>query len=252
MRHRHKGRKLNRTWSHKKAMLRNMVTTFLDLEQIETTDAKAKELRSLAERLVTLGKRGSDDLAARRQALKIIRSKKVVAKLFNELGPRYADRPGGYTRIVKVDQRRGDGAQLSILQFVTEPVTFKDMKHKRARLEEEAVAAKAEKPVADADKPAEAGGVDEAAVEAEEQAESPSDEAEPVEEAPAEEPEKEESPAEEAPAEAEETAEEAPAEEPGSEEAPAEEAPAEAEEAKDEAPAEAEEPEEEDTEKKED
>ncbi len=132
-------------------MLRNMVTTVLDIEQIETTDAKAKELRSLTERLITLGKRGSDDLAARRQALKVIRSKKVVAKLFDELGPRYADRPGGYTRIVKVEQRRGDGAHLSILQLVKEPVTFKDMKHKRARLEEEArlreeVEKKAEQP----------------------------------------------------------------------------------------------------------
>jgi len=138
MRHRHKGRKLNRTWSHRKAMLRNMVTTFLDLEQIETTDAKAKEVRPLAERLITLGKRGGDDLSARRQALKVIRSKKIVAKLFDELAPRYADRPGGYTRIVKVENRRGDGAHLSILAMVKEPVTFKDMKHKRARLEEEA------------------------------------------------------------------------------------------------------------------
>ncbi len=137
MRHRHKGRKLNRTWSHKKAMLRNMVTTLLDLEQIETTDAKAKEVRSLTERLITLGKRGDNDLAARRQAMKVIRTKKVVAKLFTELGPRYADRPGGYTRIVKVGDRHGDGAHLSILALVTEPVTFKDMTHKRARLEEE-------------------------------------------------------------------------------------------------------------------
>jgi len=119
-------------------MLRNMVTTLLDLEQIETTDAKAKEVRSLAERLITLGKRGENDLAARRQAIKVIRSKKVVAKLFSELGPRYADRPGGYTRIVKVGDRHGDGAHLSIVALVTEPVTFKDMKHKRAKLEEEA------------------------------------------------------------------------------------------------------------------
>ena len=138
MRHRIKGRKLNRTWSHRKAMLRNMVTTLLDLEQIETTDAKAKEARSVAEKMITLGKRGGDDLAARRQALRFIRSKKVVAKLFDELGPRYADRPGGYTRIVKVENRRGDGAHLSILALVKEPVTFKDMKHKRAMLEEEA------------------------------------------------------------------------------------------------------------------
>ena len=138
MRHRHKGRKLNRTTSHRKALLRNMVTALLDLEQIETTDAKAKELRSITERMITLGKRGEDDLSARRQALRVIRSKKVVAKLFNELGPRYADRPGGYTRIVKVENRRGDGAHLSIIAMVKEPVTFKDMKHKRAMLEEEA------------------------------------------------------------------------------------------------------------------
>jgi len=114
------------------------VTTLLDLEQIETTDAKAKELRSLAEKMITLGKRGESDLSARRQALRVIRSKKVVAKLFSELGPRYADRPGGYTRIVKVENRRGDGAHLSILALVKEPVTFKDMSNKRAKLEEEA------------------------------------------------------------------------------------------------------------------
>ncbi len=109
-------------------MLRNMVTTFLDREEIETTDAKAKELRSVAEKLVTLAKRGPDDLAARRQALKVVRDRKVVTKLFSELGPRYADRPGGYTRIVKVETRRGDGAPLSIIKFVTEPVTFKERK----------------------------------------------------------------------------------------------------------------------------
>jgi large subunit ribosomal protein L17 len=134
MRHRKKGRKLNRTWSHRKALMRNMVTTFLDQEQIETTDAKAKELRPLAERLVTLAKRGGDDLAARRRALRIVRDRKIVAKLFDEIGPRYSDRPGGYTRIVKVETRRGDGAPLSILRFVTEPVTFKE---KRSRPEEE-------------------------------------------------------------------------------------------------------------------
>lgn len=134
MRHRKKGRKLNRTWSHRKAMLRNMVTSLIDLEQIETTDAKAKEVRSLAERMVTLAKRGGDDLAARRQVMKVVRDKKVVAKLFSEIGPRYADRPGGYTRIVKVESRRGDGAALSALQFVKEPVTFKE---KRVRGDDE-------------------------------------------------------------------------------------------------------------------
>lgn len=134
MRHKKKGRKLNRTTSHRKAMLRNMVTSFIDRGQIETTDAKAKEVRPLAERMVTLAKRGGDDLAARRQALKVIRDKKVVAKLFSEIGPRYADRPGGYTRIVKVETRRGDGASVSALQFVMEPVTFKE---KKPRAEEE-------------------------------------------------------------------------------------------------------------------
>jgi len=108
-------------------MLRNMVTTFLDIGQIETTDAKAKEVRSLAEKLVTLAKRG-DTLAARRHVMRVVRDKKVAAKLFSEIGPRYADRPGGYTRILKVEDRRGDGAQLSILQFVMEPVTFKERK----------------------------------------------------------------------------------------------------------------------------
>jgi large subunit ribosomal protein L17 len=128
MRHRKKGRKLNRTRSHRKSMLRNMVTTFFELEQIETTDAKAKEVRSLAERLVTLAKRDGDKLAARRHVLKVVRSKKIVAKLFDEIAPRYTDRPGGYTRIVKVTNRRGDAAPLSILEFVTGPVTFKERK----------------------------------------------------------------------------------------------------------------------------
>jgi len=127
MRHRKKGRKLNRTWSHRKSMLRNMVTTFLDAGQIETTDAKAKEVRSLAEKLVTVAKRG-DTVAARRHVMKVVRDRKVVAKLFGEIAPRYSDRPGGYTRVLKMENRRGDGAQLSILQFVTEPVTFKEKK----------------------------------------------------------------------------------------------------------------------------
>jgi len=136
MRHgRKSGRKLGRTKSHRKAMLRNMVTSFFEHEQIETTDAKAKELRSLAERLVTLGKRGANDVAARRQVARIVRDRKVAAKLFTEIAPRYADRPGGYTRILKVGKRLGDAASLSILQFVTEPLAFKERK---PRQEEEA------------------------------------------------------------------------------------------------------------------
>ena len=128
MRHRKQGRKLNRTPAHRKAMLRNMVTTLLELEKIETTDAKAKEVRSLAEKMITLGKRGPEDLAARRQAIRVIRTKQVVFKLFDELGPRFADRPGGYTRIIKIEERRGDGAPLSMIQLVDEPVTFKERK----------------------------------------------------------------------------------------------------------------------------
>ncbi len=149
MRHRKKGRKLGRTSSHKKATLRTMVTTFFDLGQIETTDAKAKELRSLAERLVTVAKRGSDDLAARRQVLRVVRSKKVVAKLFDEIAPRYADRPGGYTRIIKVETRRGDAAPLSILQFVMEPVTFKERKPRPEEGPDEVIRAGAEEAPAD-------------------------------------------------------------------------------------------------------
>jgi len=116
MRHRNSGRKLSRTSSHRKALLRNMVTSLLDHERIETTDAKAKELRGLADKMITLGKRG--DLHARRQALSVIRSKDVTAKVFGELADRFRDRPGGYTRVVKVGTRVGDAAPVSIIELV--------------------------------------------------------------------------------------------------------------------------------------
>ncbi|RLB07527.1 MAG: 50S ribosomal protein L17 [Deltaproteobacteria bacterium] len=116
MRHRKAGRKLNRTTSHRLMMLRNMVTSLFEHERIETTEAKAKELRSLAERLVTLGKRG--DLHARRQALKVINSKKVVQKLFNEIAPRFAKKNGGYTHILKTRTRPGDGSALAIVELI--------------------------------------------------------------------------------------------------------------------------------------
>jgi large subunit ribosomal protein L17 len=96
--------------------MRNMVTSLLDHERIETTDAKAKELRGLADRMITLGKRG--DLHARRQALSVIRSKEVTAKLFDELAERFRDRPGGYTRVIKVGNRVGDAAPVSIIELV--------------------------------------------------------------------------------------------------------------------------------------
>ncbi len=116
MRHRKSGRKLNRTSAQRKALMRNMVTSLLDHERIETTDAKAKELRGLADRMITLGKRG--DLHARRQALSVIRSKEVTAKLFDELAERFRDRPGGYTRVIKVGNRVGDAAPVSIIELV--------------------------------------------------------------------------------------------------------------------------------------
>ena len=116
MRHRKQGRKLNRTASHRKAMLRNLVTSLMEQEAVRTTDAKAKEARRTAERMITLAKRG--DLHARRQALRVVRSRAVVTKLFDEIAPRYAARNGGYTRIVKIGERRGDGAGISLLQLV--------------------------------------------------------------------------------------------------------------------------------------
>ena len=116
MRHRKGLRKLGRSSAHRKAMFRNLVTSLLDEEQVQTTEAKAKEIRRLADRMITLGKRG--DLHARRQALSVIRSKEVTAKLFGELAERYRDRPGGYTRILKVDHRVGDAAPLSIIELV--------------------------------------------------------------------------------------------------------------------------------------
>jgi large subunit ribosomal protein L17 len=93
-----------------------MVTSLLDHEQIRTTDAKAKELRGIAEKMITLGKRGT--LHARRQALQTIRSKDVTAKLFSELADRYRERPGGYTRVVKLGQRAGDAAPMAIIELV--------------------------------------------------------------------------------------------------------------------------------------
>lgn len=116
MRHRKAGRRLGRTSSHRSAMLRNMVTSLLDMERIVTTVPKAKEARRVAEQMITLGKRG--DLHARRQALSYIRSKDIVAKLFDELSVQYADRQGGYTRIIRTGPRSGDAASMAILELV--------------------------------------------------------------------------------------------------------------------------------------
>ena len=116
MRHRKSGRKLNRTPSHRKALLRNMVTDLLDHEQMVTTLPKARELRPFAEKMITLGKK--ETLHARRRALAVIRRKSIVAKLFDDLAPRYAKRPGGYTRIIKMGNRKGDAAPLAMIELV--------------------------------------------------------------------------------------------------------------------------------------
>lgn len=116
MRHLKKGRKLNRSPSHRLALLRNMATSLLRHDRITTTDAKAKELRGWADWLITLGKDGS--LHARRRALAFVQDKAVVARLFGELGPRFRDRSGGYTRVVKVGRRRGDAAPLSVIELM--------------------------------------------------------------------------------------------------------------------------------------
>lgn len=116
MRHRVRSRKLGRTSAHRKAMYRNMVTSLLDHERIQTTDAKAKEVRRIAERMITLGKRGG--LHARRRALRTIRRKEVAAKVFEELAERYRERPGGYTRVLKLGVRRGDAAPISLVELV--------------------------------------------------------------------------------------------------------------------------------------
>lgn len=118
MRHRNSGKRLGRNTSHRKAMLRNMVTSLLEHEKITTTDARAKELRPLTEKLITLAKRG--DLHARRQATEVVRDRKTVAKLFERIAPRYAERPGGYTRIIKLGHRLGDNAALSLITLVEE------------------------------------------------------------------------------------------------------------------------------------
>lgn len=109
-------RKLGRNTGHRDAMLRNLVASLLFNARIVTTETRAKEVKSLAEKMITLAKK--DDLSARRQALSYIFDEAVVKKLFRELGPRYSERPGGYTRIVKMGHRRGDGAPMVVLELV--------------------------------------------------------------------------------------------------------------------------------------
>jgi len=116
MRHKIAGRKLSRPTGHRRAMFRNLVTDLLNYEKITTTEAKAKEVRGLAEKMITLGKNGG--LNSRRQALSFILDKKVTDKIFTELASKYAERPGGYTRIIKLGPRLGDNAPMVQLELV--------------------------------------------------------------------------------------------------------------------------------------
>ena len=116
MRHRKKGRQLSRTRSHRKATLRNLATSLFRHERIETTTAKAKELRPYAERLITLARRG--DVHARRLAAMKIQDREVLGKLFDDIAPRYSERPGGYTRVLKLGNRKGDAAEMSLIELV--------------------------------------------------------------------------------------------------------------------------------------
>ncbi len=120
MRHRKSGRKLNRNRSHRKAMFRNMTCSLFEHELIKTTLPKAKELRRVAEPLITLAK--SDSVANRRLAFSRLRNDDAVGKLFAELGPRYTERPGGYLRVLKCGLREGDKAQMAIVELVDRPV----------------------------------------------------------------------------------------------------------------------------------
>ncbi len=131
MRHNRDRRKLNRTASHRKAMLRNMVTSLFDRESIRTSRAKAKEARRLAERMITFARRG--DISARRHVARVVRDQAVLKKLFDEIAPRYVDRPGGYSRILGLGFRKGDGTDMVILELVGEQAEKRRKKKSRKK-----------------------------------------------------------------------------------------------------------------------
>jgi large subunit ribosomal protein L17 len=118
MRHRAKGRQLSRTSSHRRALLNNMATSLFEHGRVITTEAKAKELRPFAEKLITLARRG--DLHARRLVQRKIKDRETLSRLFSEIGPRFAARPGGYTRILKLGHREGDGADIARIELLSE------------------------------------------------------------------------------------------------------------------------------------
>ena len=137
MRHRNSGRKLNRSSSHRKAMFRNMATALLKHEQIKTTLPKAKELRPVVERMITLGKRGSRH--SRRQALSFLQDEAIVRKLFDGLAERYEDRAGGYTRVLKAGFRYGDSAPMAYIELVDRNPEVKGIKDKARAVEQAAL-----------------------------------------------------------------------------------------------------------------
>ncbi len=139
MRHKKAGKQLSRNTSHRRAMLRNIVTSLFKYERIETTDAKAKSLKPIAEKMITLAKRG--DLHARRQALSYLQDKAVTHRLFDELKDRFLDRQGGYIRIVKKGVRKGDGAPVSVVQLIPKDEEKKSSKKKAGKGKKGKVAA---------------------------------------------------------------------------------------------------------------
>jgi large subunit ribosomal protein L17 len=140
MRHRVKGKKLRRDSAQRKALLRSLVTSFLEKERIRTTLAKAKATRPIAEKMITLAKNNS--LHSRRLALRFIYKRKVVKKLFDEIGPRFSERPGGYTRIIKIGPRAGDGAEMALLELVGTEFKKKEKKKKAAAKAKDAAKSK--------------------------------------------------------------------------------------------------------------
>ncbi len=134
MRHLISGSKLGKQPAHRRAVLRNLVTNLIEKERIQTTLLRAKAAKPIAEKMITLGKR--DSLHARRQAASFLMTVGATQKLFSDLAPRFAERPGGYTRIIRVGWRLGDGAELAILEFIGSELKKKDKKPRRERAEE--------------------------------------------------------------------------------------------------------------------
>ena len=135
MRHRVKGRKLGRSPAHRKALFRNQLASLVKEERIKTTLHKAKELRPIAEKVVTQGKR--DTLHARRQVNRLLPERDLVKKVFDDIAPRFQERPGGYTRIIKLGPRRGDGAEMALIEFVETGVSEPEPDKKKSKKKKE-------------------------------------------------------------------------------------------------------------------